>query len=52
MNKSKKPEHVEQNLKILDIPPMDEAQYKEAIQILLESWNEIIRINSMLLALE
>ena len=32
----KKLEHVEQNLKISDIPPMDEAQYKEAIQILLK----------------
>ncbi len=32
----KKLEHVEQNLKIADIPPMDEAQYKEAIQILLK----------------
>jgi aryl-alcohol dehydrogenase-like predicted oxidoreductase len=32
----KKPEHVEQNLKISDIPPMDEAHYKEAVQILLK----------------
>jgi hypothetical protein len=32
----KKLDHVEQNLKISDIPPMDEAQYKEAIQILLK----------------
>jgi predicted aldo/keto reductase-like oxidoreductase len=32
----KKLEHVEQNLIIADIPQMDEAQYKEAIQILLK----------------
>ena len=32
----KKPEHVEQNLKISDIPPMDEAQYKKASQMLLK----------------
>ena len=32
----KKPEHVEQNLKISDIAPMDEAHYKEAVQILLK----------------
>ncbi len=32
----KKPEHVEQNLKVSDIPPMDEAQYQKAIQILLK----------------
>ena len=32
----KKPEHVEQNLKISDIPPMDEAHYKEVVQILLK----------------
>ena len=32
----KKLEHVEQNLKIADIPPMDEAQYKKACQILLK----------------
>jgi aryl-alcohol dehydrogenase-like predicted oxidoreductase len=32
----KKPEHVEQNLKISDIAPMDEAHYKEVVQILLK----------------
>ena len=32
----KKPEHVEQNLKIADIPPMNEAQYKKACQVLLK----------------
>jgi aryl-alcohol dehydrogenase-like predicted oxidoreductase len=32
----KKPEHVEQNLKIADIPPMDQTQYKKACQILLK----------------
>ena len=32
----KKQEHVEQNLKVSDIPPMDEAQYQKAIQILLK----------------
>ena len=32
----KKPEHIEQNLKISDIPPMNEAQYKKACQILLK----------------
>ena len=32
----KKPEHIEQNLKISDIPPMNEGQYKKASQILLE----------------
>lgn len=31
----KKPEHVEQNLKISDVPPMNEEQYKKARQILL-----------------
>lgn len=32
----KKPEHVEQNLKIADIPPMDQTQYKKACQVLLK----------------
>ncbi len=32
----KKPEHVEQNLKIADIPPMDQTQYRKAVQILLK----------------
>ena len=32
----KKPEHVEQNLKIADIPPMDQTQHKKACQILLK----------------
>ena len=32
----KKAEHIEQNLKVSDIPPMDEAQYQKAIQILLK----------------
>ena len=32
----KKPEHIEQNLKISDIPPMNEEQYKKACQILLK----------------
>lgn len=32
----KKPEHIEQNLKISDIPPMNEGEYKQASQILLE----------------
>jgi aryl-alcohol dehydrogenase-like predicted oxidoreductase len=32
----KKTEHIEQNLKISDIPPMNEGQYKKACQILLK----------------
>ena len=32
----KKPEHVEQNLKISDVPPMNEEQYNKTIQILLK----------------
>ena len=32
----KKPEHVEQNLKIADIPPMDQTRYKKACQVLLK----------------
>jgi aryl-alcohol dehydrogenase-like predicted oxidoreductase len=32
----KKPEHVEENLKISDIPPMDQTQYKKACQVLLK----------------
>ena len=32
----KKLEHVEQNLKIADIPPMDQTQYKKACQVLLK----------------
>ncbi|MFY9873935.1 MAG: hypothetical protein WAK17_29880 [Candidatus Nitrosopolaris sp.] len=31
-----KPAHVEQNLKIADIPPMDQTQYKKACQVLLK----------------
>ncbi|HET7147293.1 MAG TPA: aldo/keto reductase [Candidatus Nitrosopolaris sp.] len=33
----KKPEHVEQNLKISDIPPMNDEQYMRATEILLKS---------------
>lgn len=32
----KKPEHVEQNLKISDVPPMNEEQYKKTTQLLLK----------------
>ncbi|MDQ6668678.1 MAG: aldo/keto reductase, partial [Thermoproteota archaeon] len=32
----KKPEHIEQNLKISDVPPMNEEQYKETIQMLIK----------------
>jgi aryl-alcohol dehydrogenase-like predicted oxidoreductase len=32
----KKPEHVQQNLKIAVIPPMDETRYKKACQVLLK----------------
>ncbi len=32
----KKQEHVDQNLRISDVPPMDEVQYQKAIQILLK----------------
>jgi aryl-alcohol dehydrogenase-like predicted oxidoreductase len=31
----KKPDHVEQNLKICNVPPLDTKEYKEAIKILL-----------------
>ena len=32
----KKPEHVEQNLRISDIPPMDEKQFKKSYEILFK----------------
>jgi aryl-alcohol dehydrogenase-like predicted oxidoreductase len=32
----KKPEHIEQNLKVANIPPLNEQEFKEAIKILLK----------------
>jgi aryl-alcohol dehydrogenase-like predicted oxidoreductase len=32
----KRPEHVEQNLKVANLPPLNELQYNEAIQTLLK----------------
>ena len=32
----KKPEHIEQNLKIANIPPLNEQEFKDAIKLLLE----------------
>jgi aryl-alcohol dehydrogenase-like predicted oxidoreductase len=32
----KKPEHVEQNLKIANVPPLDDEEFKEVIQMLFE----------------
>jgi aryl-alcohol dehydrogenase-like predicted oxidoreductase len=31
----KKPQHIEQNLKISNVPPLNDKEFKEAIQILL-----------------
>ena len=32
----KKPEHIEQNLKVANIPPLDEQEFKDAIKLLLK----------------
>jgi aryl-alcohol dehydrogenase-like predicted oxidoreductase len=31
----KKPNHVEQNLKVCNIPPLDAKEYKKAVEVLL-----------------